>query len=316
MKPQKASNHIMFQKLLIIFAIVILILSPTFTYSANDIIKYDISGSSFYCQDGTSRSCCSQLAHRVSSDHHSRCASIVLTNKSGYNMDLVAKNLEDGRWLTSEDYVGGNSVNINCEPHSLLDNESETISSVTGRFLGGLTGYVSFKINDDMTNEFTISWKVPTIGSPQYEFNFLNDTSNQHYDVKMDNVFENTVYQITINNKDNKDKTFISSIMFLVIIVLVIIVIFAIVSCCNTCRQRFRPGPPAGFNTRVIPGPPVDFNTRVITVPPAGFNTRRQHSRPGPPAGFNTRRQHPRPGPPAGFNTREQHIRPGPPAER
>ena len=27
-------------------------------------------------------------------------------------MDSIAKNLEDGRWLTSEDYVDGNSVNI------------------------------------------------------------------------------------------------------------------------------------------------------------------------------------------------------------
>ncbi|PKC17442.1 hypothetical protein RhiirA5_368992 [Rhizophagus irregularis] len=251
----------MVQNPLIIFAIVILVvlvLSPTFTYSEDN--------SSFSCQDGTSQSCCSQLAHRVSSEHNSRCASIVLTNESGYNMDSTNKNLEDGRWLTSTDYFGANSVNITCEPRSLLDNESETISSVTSHVFGGLKGYFSFKINDSMTSEFTISWKVPTIGSPQYEFNFLNDLSNQYYIVNNNKTFEDTVYQITINkiNKINENKTPISLIIVIVLlgIGLVVIGIFFIASrfnrgpltlviaCFNTCKQHSRPGPPVVVNTR------------------------------------------------------------------
>lgn len=177
----------MFLKPFITFAIVILVLSPTFTYST-----VDISGD---CND---ESCCFQLAHQVCNDHHSRCASIFLNNKSGYNMSLVANNLEDGRWLTSKDYIVDNSVNIKCEPHSLSENESETISSVTSHFLGGVKGYVSFKIADNLKSEFTISWKVPTIGPPLYEFNFLNNLSYHHYDVIKEIAFEDTVYQIAI----------------------------------------------------------------------------------------------------------------------
>src|SRR6266480_4824879 len=184
----------MFQKPFIIFTIVILVLSPTSIYSAYDLIKKDISAAegqniSFYCKNGTSQLCCSQLAHRVSSDNHSRCASIVLTNDSGYNMTLVAKNLEDGRWITSDDYGGGNGININCQPRSLLVNESETISSVSSHFFGGVKGYVSYNIHDNMTSKFTISWKVPTIGSPQYD---LNGLSSHDYEVKDSKTFEDT----------------------------------------------------------------------------------------------------------------------------
>ncbi|CAB4383907.1 unnamed protein product [Rhizophagus irregularis] len=149
----------MFRKQLIILAIVILVLSPTFTYSADDVIKNDISGGqdiTFYCQDGTSQSCCSQLAHRISSDHLSRCASIVLINHSGYNMTLEVENLED---VTQEDYVhyvGANSTNINCQPRNLTDNENETISSVTSHFLGGVKGFASFLIHDDMTSKLNL----------------------------------------------------------------------------------------------------------------------------------------------------------------
>src|SRR5581483_11161872 len=169
----------MFQNPFIIFAIVILVLSSTFTYSAHNVIKNDIHISeeqniSFYCQNGTSQTCCSQLAHRVSNDNHSRCISIVLKNNSGYNMTLEAINLEDGRWINSQDYGGSKTVNINCQPRSLPVNETETFSSVTSHFLGGLAGYVSFIIHDNMMSKFTISWKVPLIGSSQYEVNFLN----------------------------------------------------------------------------------------------------------------------------------------------
>src|SRR5437763_111693 len=181
----------MFQKPFIIFVIVNLVLSPTSTYSAYDLIRKDTSegNTSFYCQDGTSQLCCSQLAHRVSNDNHSRSASIVLTNNSGYNMTLVAQNLEEGRWITSKDYGGGNSININCQPRSLLlVYESETISSVSSRFLGGVKGHVSYKIHDNMTSKFIISWNVPLIGSPQYD---LSGLSNNDYEVKNSSTLEN-----------------------------------------------------------------------------------------------------------------------------
>ena len=199
----------MFQKPFIIFAIVILVLSPTSTYSAYDLIKKDISEGqniSFYCQSGTSQHCCSQLAHRVSSDHHSRCASIVLMNNSGHNIDLDVVNLEDGRWIVSGDYSGGNDININCQPRSLLDGESETISSVTSHFVGGITGYVNFIIKDDTSSKFNISWKVPTIGSPEYEFSFFNESSYfKKYDVIKNNAFDDTVFQVTINENIEKN---------------------------------------------------------------------------------------------------------------
>jgi ABC-type antimicrobial peptide transport system permease subunit len=193
---KKVSIHIMFQKLHIIFAIVILVLlPPTSIHSA--------SNENFYCQDGTSQSCCTQLAHKVSSDNNSRCASIVLINNSGYNMTLGAKNLEDGRWLTSKDYVGDNSIDIDCQPHPLLVNESETISSVTSHFFGGIKGYVIFNINDNMLiSNFTISWKVPAFfGSPEYDFGFHDISSYDDYNVDKNSEFENTVYKITITNK-------------------------------------------------------------------------------------------------------------------
>src|SRR5581483_3437546 len=154
---------IMFRKSFVnVIIILVLVLSPTFTYSAHNIIKKDVTEEqniNFYCQSGTSQSCCSQIAHRVSSDNHSRCASIVLMNNSGHNIDLDVVNLEDGRWIASGDYSGGNNINLNCQPRSLLDGESETISSVTSHFGGGITGYVNFIIKDDTSSKFNISWK-------------------------------------------------------------------------------------------------------------------------------------------------------------
>jgi hypothetical protein len=249
----------MFQKPLIIFAIVILVLSPTSTYSANDVIKNDISeGQNFYCQDGTSESCCSQLAHRISDAHLSHCASIVLTNNSGYNMTLEVVNLEDGRWLKSEDYgVNNNNISINCEPRPLPDNDSETISSVTSHFLGGIKGYVSFNIHDNITSKFTVSWKVPTVGSPQYEFYFLNIFSNQLYDVTKKSTFGNTVYQITISNKNKPTMPLVLYIILLFVaarfvIILISVIGFSIYRLIE--RRRINPNPPA-----FRPGPPAYY---------------------------------------------------------
>ncbi|RIA86945.1 hypothetical protein C1645_778420 [Glomus cerebriforme] len=201
--------YIMSHKKLIVFVNIILILVflSTSTYSAPhdtiDTIEHDLNiieeqDMNFFCQDGTSTSCCPPLAHRVASKHHSRCASIILNNKSGYNMSLSTINLEDGRWVTSKDDDDG-YIEINCEPHSLLNGESEAMSSVTSHFLGGVKGYVIFTMDDDISSNFIISWEVPTIGSPGYFFNFLDKPSRNKYVVKYENSFGNTVFQVTIS---------------------------------------------------------------------------------------------------------------------
>src|SRR5436190_526367 len=68
------------------------------------------TGGPFYC-DGTTLTCCPLLAHKIASEHRSRCASIMLDNNSGYNMSLVFASLEDGRWVTSDD---SGDVDIDC----------------------------------------------------------------------------------------------------------------------------------------------------------------------------------------------------------
>ncbi|CAG8666728.1 7844_t:CDS:2 [Rhizophagus irregularis] len=160
-------------------------------------------------------------------------------------MTLEVENLEDGRWLTQEDYVhyvGANSTNINCQPRNLTDNENETISSVTSHFLGGVKGFASFLIHDDMTSKLNISWEVPTIGTPQYEFNFLGELSYQHY--------------VTMS----PPISFIIAIG-LPVIVVIIIGILVIALWFNT-PTRIQPRPaPAGFHTRgqrIRPGPPAE----------------------------------------------------------
>ncbi|CAG8683073.1 12566_t:CDS:2, partial [Racocetra fulgida] len=102
---------------------------------------------SFFCRNGTSLSCCPHLANKIAYKHYSRCASIILINNSGYNMTLDVVNLEDGRWVTSDDY-GDDVFDLNCKPRSLLPYESEAISSVTNQVLGGVIGYVSYIIDD------------------------------------------------------------------------------------------------------------------------------------------------------------------------
>lgn len=186
--------------------IIILVFLSTFTYSApyNNTTEhdneYDIIGQNdnFICLSESSLFCCPQLAHRVASKYHSRCASIVLINKSGYNMALDIINLEDGRWVTSDDYDG---IDINCEPHSLLNDESEAISSVTSHFLGGISSTVFFTIDDDISSSFVISWKVPTIGSPKYLIEFLGESSRDKYNIITQQTFGSTVLQIEIHKR-------------------------------------------------------------------------------------------------------------------
>lgn len=193
----------MVYKLFFIF-INIIILS-TFTYSVPydtvEHIDYDIikgQDNEFLCPK-SNVICCPLLAHRVASENHSRCATIILVNKSGYNLTLETVNLEDGRWITMEDY--GRVIDVNCEPHSILNGESEAISTVTSHFLGGVLGFVIFTMDDDISSKFVVSWDVPTIGSPGYFFNFMDETSKHKYAINSQNTFGDTVYRIEIYEK-------------------------------------------------------------------------------------------------------------------
>src|SRR5439155_8068509 len=120
------------------------------------------TGGPFYC--GTTLTCCPLLAHKIASEHRSRCASIMLDNNSGYNMNLGFASLEDGRWVTSDD---SGDVDIDCSPRieRLANGESLVLSSVTSHFLGGIRGYAKFSLDDDFDTTFTIHWDVPLIGS-------------------------------------------------------------------------------------------------------------------------------------------------------
>ncbi|CAJ0628815.1 13797_t:CDS:2 [Entrophospora sp. SA101] len=152
----------------------------------------------FACQNGTSLGCCPLLAHRIASQHHSRCATIILINNTGYNITLAASSLEDGRWVTQYDYDG--NIDINCMPHSLIDGQSEAISSVSSHFLGGIKGYLFFEIEDANSSNFLISWNVPIIGSPVYSSYGL---SEEKYTIKSQRSLSNTVYYVTVDSKSN-----------------------------------------------------------------------------------------------------------------
>ncbi|RIB04014.1 hypothetical protein C2G38_2048790 [Gigaspora rosea] len=220
-------------KQFIIF-IIILILSITFTYSVsydtiendtieNDTIKnnttendkFEKEDINFFCRNGTSLNCCPHLANRIANEHYSRCASIILINNSGYNMTLNIVNLEDGRWVTSNDY-GDDSISINCEPRSLLEHESEAISSVTNHFLGGVQGYVSYIIEDDTSSQFIISWEVSPIGSNKYYFSFLDESYMQDYHVKFEYSLGDTIYQVKIDKKTSLPMSWLISIFLFV----------------------------------------------------------------------------------------------------
>nr|CAG8563848.1 9092_t:CDS:2 [Entrophospora candida] len=104
--------------------------------------------------------------------------------------------LEDGRWVTQYDYDG--NININCTPHSLINGQSEAISSVSSHFLGGIKGYLFFEIGDANSSNFLISWDVPTIGSPVYSSDGL---SEKKYTIKSQGSLNDTVYYVTVDSK-------------------------------------------------------------------------------------------------------------------
>ncbi|CAB4478479.1 uncharacterized protein OCT59_027281 [Rhizophagus irregularis] len=194
----------MVYKLFFIFINIIILSTLTYSvpYDTVENIDYDIikgQDNEFFCPNNSNVICCPLLAHRVASENHSRCATIILVNKSGYNLTLETVNLEDGRWVTMEDY--GRVIDVNCEPRSILNGESEAISTVTSHFLGGVLGFVTFIMDDDMSSKFIISWDVPTIGFPGYYFNFMDETSKHKFAINSQNTFGDTVFRIEIYEK-------------------------------------------------------------------------------------------------------------------
>jgi len=177
-----------------IFIIIILVFSSKFTYSVPLIERDD----TLSCQ-GTNEICCPFLAHQVASQHNSRCASIILINKSGYNMTLNGF-LEDGNWLTPQKYK---NINRDCGPQAsnLETNQSVILSSVTSHFLGGLKGYATFTIDDKASSTFIIAWKVPTIGSPNYSIDLSSKDKDikKKYDLTHQSILEDTVFQVTVD---------------------------------------------------------------------------------------------------------------------
>ncbi|PKY55260.1 hypothetical protein RhiirA4_410424 [Rhizophagus irregularis] len=56
-------------------------------------------------------------------------------------------------------------------------------------------------MDDDMSSKFIISWDVPTIGSPGYYFNFMDETSKHKFAINSQNTFGDTVFRIEIYEK-------------------------------------------------------------------------------------------------------------------
>jgi len=92
--------------------------STIFTYSA----PLDIG--QFYCSNGTNPNeyCCPLLAHRISSTNYPS-KTILLTNKSGYNLSLKGVNLEYGKW------VKGYNLTCELQTNPLPNGRSEAFSS-------------------------------------------------------------------------------------------------------------------------------------------------------------------------------------------
>ena len=204
----------MFFKLLILVVniIVILVLSPTFIYSAPLVIQ-DIGN--FYCPNGTNPNlyCCPLLAHRTSSSSKS----VILTNKSGYKMNLVAANLENGQWIKG--------YNINCEPQTnpLTNGQSEAFSSSESSGYYNMQGMVTFVIDDVISSTFTISWKT----SSPVKYYYL---SGKKYNIEVHSIYdENDVayQQVTVHNCEGWGTPF----QVLGILAIMIVFMFTIAWC-------------------------------------------------------------------------------------
>ncbi|CAG8679887.1 626_t:CDS:1 [Cetraspora pellucida] len=208
------------------FTIIILALSLTFvcsTYLSEDaLIEKDDIGT-FFCRDGKDPNlyCCPLLSHRLSSQHDKRCVTIVLNNKSGYDITLAVANLENGEWV--------NDYNISCEPQTepLANKKSQAFSSITSYKMQGLATFI---VNDDSSSVFTISWKAPVTNSDDY---FSYSLVGKKYNVDFQFGLEDTVLQATVYKAPFYQTIILPSIW----IVTTVIAFISLLFCCLTCGK-------------------------------------------------------------------------------
>ncbi|KAF0556894.1 hypothetical protein F8M41_014624 [Gigaspora margarita] len=208
------------------FDFIILVLSLTFVYptlSEEDaLIGIDDIGP-FFCRDGKDPNlyCCPLLSHRLSSKRDKYCVTIVLNNKSGYDITLAVANLENGEWV--------NDYNISCEPQTgpLPNMQSEAFSSITSHKMQGLTTFI---IDDYSSSTFTISWKVPITYSDDY---FSYSLSGMKYNVDFQFGLEDTVLQATVYKAPFYQTIPLPSIW----VVAPVVAFFSFLFCCLNCSK-------------------------------------------------------------------------------
>ncbi|RIA83804.1 hypothetical protein C1645_785410 [Glomus cerebriforme] len=204
---------------ILINIIIILVFLLTFTYSI-PVIEQDIGR--FYCRNETNPNlrCCPVLALRK---NFQNSISIILINKSGYNMNLAVASLENGYWV--------NSFNIKCEPQTdpLKNDQSEVFSSATSTSYYNFRGFTTFIIDDDISSTFTIFWNrsSPTIQYNDYSFDFLPE---KKYKVEAQRCFKDSILQVTVYVATDATKasiiSFTSILIFIAILQFIILCFF------------------------------------------------------------------------------------------
>ena len=223
----------MLSKLILVVNITaILVLLPTFIYSAPLVIQ-DIDN--FYCSNGTNPNlyCCPLLAHRTSSSSKS----VILTNKSGYDMNLVAANLDYGQWIKGH--------NINCEPQTnpLANGQSEAFSSESTRY-SDMKGIVTFIIDDNISSTLIITWKA----SSSVKYYYL---SGKKYNVEVHSIYDgNDAYQqVTVHNYEVS--TFWTTLLQIFKMFAIVILIMSLLVCCGAgCSKIDVPKANSRFSQR------------------------------------------------------------------
>ncbi|CAG8502803.1 5315_t:CDS:1 [Funneliformis caledonium] len=147
----------------------------------------------------TGEFCCASLAKKIAEKNFAHVATIAIVNKSGYNITHLPVTLEDGRFVKHDDHE---NIDINCEPQTepLVNDQTETFSSITSRVFGGVKGIAIFTINDGGSSTFALFWNVPTIGPPIYEIEGL---PNERYYNETKYGLDNTLYQVTIHQYEH-----------------------------------------------------------------------------------------------------------------
>ncbi|CAI2187291.1 7204_t:CDS:1, partial [Funneliformis geosporum] len=175
--------------------IILVILSTSInsnSFIERDVIDYNA------CQG---ESCCAYIAKKIANKNHERVATIVIVNKSGYNITPLPVKLEKGRFVTHDDHE---NIDINCEPQTepLTNGQNETFSSIASHFLGELKGIATFIIDDGSSSAFTLYWSASMIGTPpHYEIDGLPNTK-YYNESKLD--LEDTLFQVTIHRHNVK----------------------------------------------------------------------------------------------------------------